>query len=99
MEKISDVAVKLGYLDMPEGLLVDLKDLRLYNNDQITIVTTGSQGEPMSALTRIASSTHKNTPDHYMMTGRFLLHTHFSKLFSEFTVDNFYVGSLHSERA
>ena len=60
MEKISDVAVKLGYLDMPEGLLVDLKDLRLYNNDQITIVTTGSQGEPMSALTRIASSTHKN---------------------------------------
>ena len=60
MEKISEVAVKLGYLDMPEGLLVDLKDLRLYNNDQITIVTTGSQGEPMSALTRIASSTHKN---------------------------------------
>ena len=60
MEKISDVAVKLGYLDMPEGLLVDLKDLRLYNNDQITIVTTGSQGEPMSALTRIASSSHKN---------------------------------------
>ena len=60
MEKISDVAVKLGYLDMPEGLLVDLKDLRLYNNDQITIVTTGSQGEPMSALNRIASSTHKN---------------------------------------
>ena len=45
---------------MPEGLLVDLKDLRLYNNDQITIVTTGSQGEPMSALTRIAASTHKN---------------------------------------
>ena len=60
MEKISDVAVKLGYLDMPEGLLVDVKDLRLYNNDQITIVTTGSQGEPMSALTRIAASTHKN---------------------------------------
>lgn len=60
MEKISDVAVKLGYLDIPEGLLVDLKDLKLYNNNQITIVTTGSQGEPMSALTRIASSTHKN---------------------------------------
>ncbi|WP_196000362.1 ribonuclease J [Clostridium sp. 1001271B_151109_B4] len=60
MEKISDVAVKLGYLDIPEGLVVDLKDLRLYNNNQITIVTTGSQGEPMSALTRIAASTHKN---------------------------------------
>ena len=60
MEKISEVASKLGYLDMPEGLLIDLKDLKLYNNNQITIVTTGSQGEPMSALTRIASSTHKS---------------------------------------
>lgn len=60
MEKISEVAIKLGYLDMPEGLLIDLKDLKLYNSNQITIVTTGSQGEPMSALTRMASSTHKN---------------------------------------
>ena len=60
MEKISEVAIKLGYLDMPEGLLIDLKDLKLYNSEQITIVTTGSQGEPMSALTRMASSTHKN---------------------------------------
>lgn len=60
MEKISDVAIKLGYLDMPEGLLIDLKDIKLYNSNQITIVTTGSQGEPMSALTRMASSTHKN---------------------------------------
>lgn len=60
MEKISEVAIKLGYLDMPEALLIDLKDLKLYNSNQITIVTTGSQGEPMSALTRMASSTHKN---------------------------------------
>lgn len=60
MEKISEVAIKLGYLDMPEGLLIDLKDLKLYNSNQITIVTTGSQGEPMSALTRMACSNHKN---------------------------------------
>ncbi len=60
MEKISEVAIKLGYLNMPEGLLIDLKDLSLYRDNQITIVTTGSQGEPMSALTRMASSTHKN---------------------------------------
>ena len=60
MEKISEVASKLGYLDIPKESLVDLKDLKLYNNNQITIVTTGSQGEPMSALTRIASSTHKS---------------------------------------
>lgn len=60
MEKISEVAIKFGYLDMPEGLLIDLKDLKLYNSNQITIVTTGSQGEPMSALTRMACSNHKN---------------------------------------
>ena len=60
MEKISEVAIKLGYLDMPEGLLIDLKDLKLYNSNQITIVSTGSQGEPMSALTRMACSNHKN---------------------------------------
>ena len=60
MEKISEVAIKLGYLDMPEGVLIDLKDLKLYNSNQITIVTTGSQGEPMSALTRMACSNHKN---------------------------------------
>lgn len=60
MEKISEVASKLGYLDIPKESLVDLRDLKLYNSNQITIVTTGSQGEPMSALTRIASSTHKS---------------------------------------
>ena len=60
MEKISEVAIDLGYLNIPEGTLVDLKDIKLYNNEQITIVTTGSQGEPMSALTRIASGTHRS---------------------------------------
>ena len=60
MEKISEVAMNLGYLNIPEGTLVDLKDIKLYNSDQITIVTTGSQGEPMSALTRIAAGIHRN---------------------------------------
>lgn len=60
MEKISEISINLGYLTIPEGTLIDLKDMKLYNNDQITIITTGSQGEPMAALTRIAAGTHRN---------------------------------------
>ena len=60
MEKISEVANELGYLNIPEGLLINLNDLSLYKSNQITIVTTGSQGEPMSALTRIANGSHRN---------------------------------------
>ncbi len=60
MEKISEVAKNLGYLDIPEGLLVDLANINAYADNELTIVTTGSQGEPMSALTRIANSTHKH---------------------------------------
>lgn len=60
MEKISEIARNLEYLQIPEGTLIDLKDMKLYNNEQITIVTTGSQGEPMAALTRIASGTHRS---------------------------------------
>ncbi|MFR5264784.1 ribonuclease J [Clostridium sp.] len=60
MEKISEVAKNLGYLDIPDGLLVDLANINSCADNEITIVTTGSQGEPMSALTRIANSTHKH---------------------------------------
>lgn len=60
MERISEIAINLGYLNMPEGILIDLKDIKLYDNDKVTIVTTGSQGEPMAALTRIAASTHRS---------------------------------------
>lgn len=60
MEKISEVAKNLGYLDIPDGLLVDLANINSCTDNEITIVTTGSQGEPMSALTRIANSTHKH---------------------------------------
>ncbi|MBU3104575.1 ribonuclease J [Clostridium gasigenes] len=60
MERISEIAINLGYLTIPEGTLIDLKDIKLYNNNKITIVTTGSQGEPMAALTRIAASSHRS---------------------------------------
>ena len=59
MEKISEVARRLGYLHIPEDMIISIEDINNYPNDRITIVTTGSQGESMAALTRIASSTHR----------------------------------------
>ncbi len=60
MEKISEVSMELGYLNVPDGMVISLYEINNYSDERITIVTTGSQGEPMSALTRIASSTHRN---------------------------------------
>lgn len=59
MENISKVAMELGYLHIPEHYMISVDEIRNYPNEQITIITTGSQGEPMSALARIAFSTHK----------------------------------------
>ncbi len=52
-------AIELGYLHVPEGLLIDIDAIRRYPASKITIITTGSQGEPMSALTRMASGDHR----------------------------------------
>jgi ribonuclease J len=59
MERISQVAIELGYLNIPSEMLIEVDDINKYNNDKITIITTGSQGEPMSALSRIALGTHR----------------------------------------
>lgn len=59
MEKISEVAIRLGYLHIPQDMIISLEDINNYPDDRITIVTTGSQGESMAALTRIASATHR----------------------------------------
>jgi ribonuclease J len=59
MENVSQVAIELGYLHIPEDYIIRADLLRNYPNEQITIITTGSQGEPMAALARIAFSTHK----------------------------------------
>lgn len=59
MENISQVALELGYLNVPKEIFITVDDINKYPNNKITIITTGSQGEPMSALTRIASSTHR----------------------------------------
>ncbi|ALP90513.1 ribonuclease J [Clostridium butyricum] len=60
MERISEVAMSLGYLFIPEEIVIDLNDIKKYPNNKITIITTGSQGEPMAALTRIASGNHRS---------------------------------------
>lgn len=53
------VACELGYLRMEEGTLIDINEMNRYRKDELVIITTGSQGEPMSALTRIAFSEHR----------------------------------------
>ncbi len=59
MENILKVATELGYLDIPEGLLVDINQIKSLPKDKIVIVSTGSQGENMSALYRMAFSSHR----------------------------------------
>jgi len=59
MENMLKVAQELGYLQVPSGLIVDLNAIKSLPKDKIVIVSTGSQGENMSALYRMAFSTHK----------------------------------------
>ncbi|MCL2321136.1 MAG: ribonuclease J, partial [Oscillospiraceae bacterium] len=59
MENIFDVADNLGYLKVEQKDFIDIDDINKYPDNQIAIVTTGSQGEPMSALSRMAAGDHK----------------------------------------
>ena len=59
MVNVVSKAIELGYLDVPEGLMVDIDAVNRYPNEQIIIITTGSQGEPMSALARMAMGEHR----------------------------------------
>lgn len=59
MEQIVGIAQELGYMHIPEDKIVQLDQLRNYRDDQICVMTTGSQGEPMSGLFRMANATHK----------------------------------------
>ena len=58
MIRVVEVATELGYLDIPEGSLVDLDRLDKLPKEQTVIITTGSQGEPMAALSRMAMAEH-----------------------------------------
>ena len=59
MENAIKVSTELGYMDVPKGTLVELAHIKSLPKDKICIITTGSQGETMSALTRMAFNTHK----------------------------------------
>ncbi len=59
MVNVINVSAELGYLNIPKGILVDIDDVNKIPKNRIVIITTGSQGEPMSALTRMATCDHK----------------------------------------
>lgn len=58
MLNIVGAAVELGYMSVPSGVLIDINETKRFKPDEITLITTGSQGEPMSALYRMAFSEH-----------------------------------------
>ncbi len=59
MVNVIGKALELGYLKAPEGIIIDIDTMNRYPNEKIVLITTGSQGEPMSALTRMAMNDHK----------------------------------------
>ena len=59
MINMIETATSLGYIQVPEKTFIDIDMIKNYNDDQLVIITTGSQGEAMSALTRMASGEHK----------------------------------------
>ncbi|MBP7254913.1 MAG: ribonuclease J [Negativicutes bacterium] len=59
MVNVSNISAELGYLNIPDGVLIDIDEINNYPPSNIVIITTGSQGEPMSALTRMSTSDHR----------------------------------------
>ncbi|GLB29013.1 ribonuclease J [Lacrimispora amygdalina] len=59
MVNVIGTASELGYINIPEGTLIDIDQLKNYPDEQTVLITTGSQGESMAALSRMAGSTHK----------------------------------------
>ena len=59
MLNILSAAIELGYMTVPEGVLIDISEIRRFKPEELTLITTGSQGEPMSALYRMAFGDHQ----------------------------------------
>lgn len=59
MINVINTAIELGYLEVPDGIIIDIDMMNNFANERIVLITTGSQGEPMSALTRMAMNDHK----------------------------------------
>ena len=60
MLNVLTTAIELNYIKVPQGMLVDIEDVNKYPPEKMVIITTGSQGEPMSALTRMSANEHRN---------------------------------------
>ena len=70
MLNVISTAMELGYLKMPEGLIIDLDAMNRFPSEKIVLITTGSQGEPMSALSRMAMNEHRSvtiTPNDFII--------------------------------
>lgn len=70
LENLVQVGEELGYLNVPENILISIDEIKNYNDDKLVIITTGSQGEPMSALTKIANGEHRKvtaSPNDYVI--------------------------------
>lgn len=59
MVNMIETAMELGYIDVPKNVFIDIDMINNYTDEQLVIITTGSQGEPMSALTRMATGEHR----------------------------------------
>ncbi len=59
LENVVAIASELGYINIPDGTLISIDEIKRYSDDRLVIVTTGSQGEPMSALSRMAQGGHR----------------------------------------
>ena len=59
MQNMIEAARKLGYIEVPDNVFIDIDNIKNYNDNQLVIITTGSQGEAMSALTRMANGDHR----------------------------------------
>ena len=70
LENVVSVAAELGYINVPEGILIGLDSINRYPPEKLVLITTGSQGEPMSALYRMAFSEHRRVeicPNDYVI--------------------------------
>lgn len=70
LENLVKVGEELGYLNVPQNILIPIDTIKSYPDDKLVIITTGSQGEPMSALTKIAMGEHRKvtiTPNDYVI--------------------------------
>lgn len=60
MVNVVAISMELGYLEIPEGILIEPEEMKRYQDDQILILTTGSQGEPLAGLSRMATGNHRS---------------------------------------